>query len=275
MKKKIIFGIIALVVALFFVIGIPFIINELYKTGNGYITMWGAEDVLAYYEAILGAVATVLAVVFTIRFTKKQIQRENYLQREVEKWAKIEAVFADILNQLNPIDTLRDIMDTGFTAPDKAINILQKYQMTCRTITDHLITNLSTLDYPKVKNLIESIQTTSEQIVVLAEKQIEQYGLQQKLALSDNVVKILDLANDRPGSLTPEEMAEYQRELDATKNIRFENIEDVVSEINANWTKLYETDYRNLLALKGSTFEGIYTEIQKNADDMLHLREKS
>ena len=42
MKKKIIFGIIALVVALFFVIGIPFIINELYKTGNGYITMWGA-----------------------------------------------------------------------------------------------------------------------------------------------------------------------------------------------------------------------------------------
>lgn len=130
MKKKIIFGIIALVVALFFVIGIPFIINELYKTGNGYITMWGAEDVLAYYEAILGAVATVLAVVFTIRFTKKQIQRENYLQREVEKWAKIEAVFADILNQLNPIDTLRDIMDTGFTAPDKAINILQKYQMT-------------------------------------------------------------------------------------------------------------------------------------------------
>ena len=271
MKKKIIFSIIAAVVAFFFVIGVPFIINELYKIGNGYITLWGAADVLAYYGTILSAAATILAVVLTIRFTKRQIQRENFLQRETDKWTKIEAVFADILNRLNPIEPLKNVMESGFTAPDKAINILQKYQMTCRTVTDRLMTKLSIVDYPKVKNLIEVIQTFSEQIAVFCEKLIEQYSLQQRLALRDNIVKILDLAKERPESLTPEEVFEYQRKIDAAKDIRFADIENAVREINENWIKLYETDYRKLLTLKGSTFNGIYKEIQKNADDMLRF----
>lgn len=271
MKKKIIFSIIAAVVALFFVIGVPFIINELYKTGNGYITLWGAADVLAYYGTILGAVATILAVVLTIRFTKRQIQRENFLQRETDKWVKIEAVFADILNQLNPIDTLRDIMDTGFTAPDKAISILQKYQMTCRTVTDRLSTSLSIADYPKVKNLIESIQTVSKRFTELCEKQIEQYGLQQDCALQEAVTQRLTIQMMNSRAQTAGGLLTHQVADDTSGKISFYKIEKAVQKLNDNWIKLYETDYRNLLALKGSTFDGIYTEIQKNADDMLRL----
>lgn len=268
------FKVIGIILAIILVIGGPIVINELYKTGKGYITLWGAEDMLSYYGTILGAVATVLAVIFTIRFTKKQIQRENYLHRETDKWVKIEAVFADILNQLNPIVPLQSVMDTGFTAPDKAINILQKYQMTCRTITDCLSTSLSTVDYPKVKNLVETIQAIAEQYFIICGKQIEQYILQRKLALKDSAIKILELAEKQPGSPTKEQLSEYQEMVDAANGIQFEKIEKTVQTLNENWIKLYKVDYRNLLMQKGSTFDGIYTEIQKNADEMLRLRRK-
>ena len=44
---------------LIFIISIPFLINELYKTGGGYITMWGAEDVLTFYGSLLAFMGTV------------------------------------------------------------------------------------------------------------------------------------------------------------------------------------------------------------------------
>src|SRR5699024_10680981 len=69
MKKKVIF----VIVILFLIVGIPLIINELYKVNSGYITMWGASEVLSYYGTILGAGATIIAVYFTIHFTQKQI----------------------------------------------------------------------------------------------------------------------------------------------------------------------------------------------------------
>ena len=65
------------VTAVLFIIGGPIIINELYKTGKGYLTLWGAADVLSYYGTLLGAVATIVAVVLTIRFTKKQQMEEH------------------------------------------------------------------------------------------------------------------------------------------------------------------------------------------------------
>lgn len=58
----------------------PCLINEAYKYGtlqkNCYITLWGASDLLSYYGTILGATATILAVVWTINHSKK-INRHN------------------------------------------------------------------------------------------------------------------------------------------------------------------------------------------------------
>ena len=44
--------------ALFLIVGVPIIINELYKR-PGYVTMWSAADMLGYYGTILGTVVTV------------------------------------------------------------------------------------------------------------------------------------------------------------------------------------------------------------------------
>ena len=76
---------------LFFVVGVPLIINELYKH-PGYVTVWSAADVLSYYGAILGASITVGTLAVTIFFTRKQLQRESYLKNREESWSKIEDV---------------------------------------------------------------------------------------------------------------------------------------------------------------------------------------
>ena len=42
------------------IIYIPFLINELYKADTGYITMWGASDVLNFYGSLLSFAGTVV-----------------------------------------------------------------------------------------------------------------------------------------------------------------------------------------------------------------------
>ncbi len=76
--KKII---IIMIVSVFFIVGIPILINESYKNGQGYITMWNAADVLSYYGNILGSAATIIALIVTIRFTSKT-NEENYNQQK-------------------------------------------------------------------------------------------------------------------------------------------------------------------------------------------------
>ena len=63
--------IITTIVLLLIIVGIPILINELYKLNNGYITEWGASDVLSYYGTILGAIGTIVLGVIAIYQTKK------------------------------------------------------------------------------------------------------------------------------------------------------------------------------------------------------------
>lgn len=50
------------VIVLIFIILIPFVINEFYKvgqiTGKGYVTLWGAKDVLIFYGSFLTFIGT-------------------------------------------------------------------------------------------------------------------------------------------------------------------------------------------------------------------------
>lgn len=83
-------GIIILFVAV--AISIPFVINELYLKNDGYITIWGAEDVFAFWGDVVGAGATVLAVIYTILYTEftrkkdKQINVQPYINTSFSIW---------------------------------------------------------------------------------------------------------------------------------------------------------------------------------------------
>ncbi len=82
MKRKSCFWCITITVVLFLIVGVPVAINEAYKTNCGYITLWGAPEVLSYYGTILGAAIAVVMLTVTIIFTRKQIQRDSYIQIE-------------------------------------------------------------------------------------------------------------------------------------------------------------------------------------------------
>lgn len=273
--KKAVYVAIAVLGTLFFVIGVPLIINASYQCDTVIIiTQWGAEDVLNYYGAILGSFVTIAGLAITIWFTKKQIHRESYLKAESDKWAKTETVVSDILNEINPMPMLKQAMDTGFTDPAKAISLLQKYQMSCRTATDQLSAYLNTADYPKVKELIDHIANVAEKFFQVSQKEIDQYSKQQELKRAEIALKLIAMEEKYPGSLSAEEISEHYVTIQTTYDIRFEDIKKAIQQINEEVIHIYETDFRGLLQLKGATFEVISVQTQKNADAILSLRRK-
>lgn len=118
----------AVVIAAILIFGIPILINECYKHG-GYITMWGAADVLSYYRTILGAFIAVATLALTILFTRKQIQRETYLHNANEHWSKIDEIFVTILNNINPTKPVKATIEKRQGNAAEAIAVFQNYQM--------------------------------------------------------------------------------------------------------------------------------------------------
>ena len=66
-------GILVLIASAAFaaLVGGPLLINECYKKGTGYITVWNANDVLTYYGNILAAIVGVLGVYLTVWVSNK------------------------------------------------------------------------------------------------------------------------------------------------------------------------------------------------------------
>ena len=260
--------------AMFLIIGVPIVINECYKTNSGYTTVWDGADLLGYYGAILGSVIAVATLAVTIIFTKKQIQRESYIRTEAEKFSKLETVFLEILDSINPIETMKKVMDNGFTDPTKAINILQKYQLNCKTACDRLNAHLNMSDYPKFKKIIDSIASISEEYVSISQGEIDQYSDLRLWSHRETALKMLQNEEIIPGSFSPKDIAFSKDIVEKTSAIDYANIEKTIATLNGNFVDLYETKFRGLLQLYGATFEESKTEIHKKADDILRIGRK-
>ena len=260
--------------AMFLIIGVPIVINECYKTNSGYTTVWDGADLLGYYGAILGSVIAVATLAVTIIFTKKQIQRESYIRTEAEKFSKLETVFLEILDSINPIETMKKVMDNGFIDPTKAINILQKYQLNCKTACDRLNAHLNMSDYPKFKKIIDSIASISEEFVSISQGEIDQYSDLRLWSHRETALKMLQNEEILPGSFSPKDIAFSKDIVEKTSTIDYANIEKTIATLNGNFVDLYETKFRGLLQLYGATFEESKTEIHKKADDILRIGRK-
>ena len=255
--------------AVFLVVGVPIIINECYKANCGYITVWDGSDVLGYYGTILGSVIAVISIIVTIAFTKKQIQRDSFLKNENEKWDRLKSIFLQTLSDINPMRILKDVMDNGFTDPTKAITLLQRYQLDCKIANDLLNAHLNMNDYPKFKELIDSIATTAEVFVDISQKEIDQYSDFRLLQHKDTALEMLSIEKERPGSFSKENIAFNKDILEKTKTISHESINRQITQLNTEFIQAYEEKYRALLQLTGSTFETIAIETQRQADSML------
>ena len=273
--KKIIIIILSLIVISVFVFGIPIVINECYKANCGYSTAWDASAMLGYYGVILGAIITVVTLVATITFTKKQIQRESFLKTESEKWSTLKSIFLDILANINPIVTLKDVMENGFVDPSKTITILQRYQVDCKTSTDLLNAHLNMNDYPKVKHLIEGISKIAEEFVDISSGEIEQYSDFRILQNKDSAYQMFEIEKVRPGSFSKEKLATNQEVIEKSKTISNENINSQIAHFNSEFIRVYETKYRALLQSIGSTFETLEMATAQEADRLLNIGVKS
>ena len=81
-KKTILRSVIATIALIFFIFVIPIAINWMYKTPAKlpiFAMSWEAKDVLSYYGSILGAVATIIALTATIKFTRENQKEERKL----------------------------------------------------------------------------------------------------------------------------------------------------------------------------------------------------
>ena len=77
MKKKkwlIVLAVMAIVLVL--VIGIPLIINKLYKMGPGFVTVWDGADMLSYYGTLLGACGAVIGVYWSIHAAQRNYRED-------------------------------------------------------------------------------------------------------------------------------------------------------------------------------------------------------
>lgn len=273
--KRVLKIILGILVISAFLVGIPIVINECYKANCGYSTAWDASAMLGYYGTILGAIITVVTLVATITFTKKQIQRESFLKNESEKWSKLKSIFLDILSNINPMVTLKEVMDNGFIDPTKAIHILQRYQMNCKTSTDLLNAYLNMNDYPKVSHLIDGIAEMAEEFVDISSGEIEQYSDFRILQNKDSAYQMVEIEKARPGSFSKENLATNQEIIEKLKNISSENINSQIAFYNSEFIRVYETKYRALLQSIGSTFETLEVTTAQEADRLLNFDSKS
>lgn len=74
--KKWWFYLLSIFVFILLTFGIPIIINELYKVGEGYYTLWDASDVLSFYAVVLSGLITIGALIVTIYFSRKDTERQ-------------------------------------------------------------------------------------------------------------------------------------------------------------------------------------------------------
>lgn len=264
----IVIGLFAIII---FVVGVPIIINECYKANSGYITMWSAADVLSYYGTFLGVFVAAATIAVTISFTQKQIQRESMLKTETEKWAKIEEIFAVAVDTINPIRPLVETMDTGMSNPNAAITTYQKYHMCCKTAIDKLIAFLGGADYPKVKELIDSVNKSTEEFSQICDKEIAIYMSLQSLSERKNAEDMLKLEAEHPHSFSDEEILFCHKIIDKTTGVTLDTLNKNIAVANSEMVSAYETTYRNLLQIKRQTFETIGIEIQKKADHILRF----
>lgn len=229
MNKRKKYLILAIIVACAFAIVGPLIINECYKSNSGYITLWSPADMLAYYGVVLGALVAIITVVVTIGFTRKQIQMENFLKQENEKWTKIEAIFANAIDKINPMHPLIETMDTGMKDPVAAITTFQKYGMMCKIALDQLNAHLS-----------EVFTTTNiTKLIINFTKKLAEYRTSKGEALSDEEQDLISENITALSNLKQHTLPVF----DIKANAEEEDVSEIFVRVNSGGVALKQNDF--------------------------------
>ncbi len=243
--------ILGFVIAIILIVAIPLLINECYKVEAGYITKWSAADALAYYGAILGSGATIVALVLTISFTRKQIRRDNYLNRQQEKWGKIDNIITKALIDIHPLNIHKITMELALDGNVQPIVLnLQKYAVVAKTSIDAIKLYANVDDYRKMETLITQISSAIKYYCDIEQEYETLYKELQQMQLNSRLTNM---------------------------NIPQADIDEVFKKINQTSQKLllaHNDTYQSLLNLKRQTFDKILSDINAEAEQLLMFSQK-
>ena len=183
-------------------------------------------------------------------------------------------VRTDQLKAISPIPPMKESIERGQTDPSEAIKAFQRYQMSCQTALDEIVSYLNGADYLEVKELIDQITATSNQCFQVAEEEIAAYKKLRDFNGRISAQQTLDTETKYPGSFPAHTLAFCRDLLQNTDGLSYEIISQNIGQINEKLVATYENFYRPLLALKRTIFEQIDNEVQKEADSILHLWRK-
>lgn len=226
------------------VFGIPIGINEAYKAGAGYVTMWGAAEVLSFYGSVLGAVVTAASLFATIWFTRKQIARDKFLERNRDKWEKVDSIITKSMIDISPLNMCNSAkLDGTITSNLQTIILnLQSYAITAKTSLNLVKCYVGPPDYEKIGDFIRVLQDSIEQFCKIENDLANEY-----LALQT-------IASNYGGIVPSSELLEHLNR---------------ATEINKKIPTAHDKQYQYLLNLKREVFERIYSDIEKQAENML------
>ncbi len=144
----------------FFCIGMPLIMNFAYIFGRShaiFVTAWDAADMLSYYGTLLGAVATIIAVTWTIIYSRKSAEKDrnnsqNIAHREFGVRLCLELIDACDYNKVYDLFISLQHKEKDFQInSDEMFDIVSIEIKNILTIIDKNI-NIFYIYYPKLKN---------------------------------------------------------------------------------------------------------------------------
>ena len=274
MRKKIKLAAIVVAVALLFIVGVPILINECYKAETIYVTEWEAADVLSYYGTLLGAFVTVGALAITIWFTKKQIQHDNFLKTETEKWDKIDSLLFKALEDIHPTK-LSEII-TQFQ-PDnifESITACRLYGFRAKTATDSVFGYISGDDYALLAPFLDQFSSVVEATVEVSIELIDQYYKLMKVEIRDKSLSILEKMRNNPNLYDPAIEQECNSRMLECLGVTSKSVTEELSKISGRVVSIRDNEYRSLLEQKRRTFAVVQKKIDREADGILQLWRK-
>ena len=197
MKKKNVVkvgGILFLFMVLFIFV-IPVIVNELYKNNIGYLTLWEASDVLAYYGIILQGVFSMVALYITVLYIRKQIKYEHMEHVASENIKSIEYDFSDFMDILYPLKLVKIklVYENKEKYLDGILEELLLYQVDLKITINKMKCFMSLEKYSHMKELLDELLVFASLLIKCAD---DLYICYNKIGVSKNEKVITTAYND-------------------------------------------------------------------------------
>lgn len=165
--KHIAFGTLATLV---FAIGIPIVINESYKIGGGYYTVWDGTDLLGFYGTLLSQIIAVIILAATFIEERNKDRKSKNWQIEEQRWNACESIICEVTDGLNPYILTKYSLDA---LKDRNINLLMVHLLSFETDANIQVSKLHgsiETEIAELDLLVKQIDSFKDDVLALQRK---------------------------------------------------------------------------------------------------------